>query len=54
MLMAICIWPEVVPRAWAAAGSAGTNMCIAIVPLIVISTSSHRAGAGARLRSVML
>lgn len=45
------------PKERAASGSAGTNMCMASVPLKVISTSSHSGGAtaagGAGMRSAI-
>src|SRR5262245_2275879 len=46
MLIAICISRLLVPRPRAASGRAGTNMCMAMVPLIVISTRSQRGGMG--------
>ena len=44
-----CIVLGLASRSRAAKGSAGTNMCIAKVPLKVISTSSHSGGAACPL-----
>lgn len=45
--MVSCTSAGVVARSRAATGSAGTNMCIAEVPLSVMSASGHN-GIGAR------
>jgi hypothetical protein len=42
MLIVICMAAVLAPKALAASGKAGTNMCMARVPLTVISTSSHK------------
>ncbi|MDB5749819.1 MAG: hypothetical protein JWP65_240 [Ramlibacter sp.] len=46
MPIVICIGPAAGRRLRAASGIAGTNMCIAWVPVRVTGTSSHKAGAG--------
>ena len=43
-LIVICISPTLVARLRAANGRAGTSMCMAMVPLMVIMTSSQIGG----------
>ena len=47
MLIVACTAAGPTPSARAASGNAGTNMCMARVPLRVMSTSSHSGGAPA-------